>query len=245
MKIYEIKLTLQEPMTIGAQRMIGNQLPSQDFIPATALRGALAAGLARNGRTNRLGPLFDGPAPRWCPAWLHDEDTEAIVIPMPLSFLCAKGDEGFEGALGVINTLIANRPADEDSYKELFGAAPPERLESIQWVGMPSSWLKLYLTLDRKDVLNAAEIYPRMGDAMFHGADYLAGAAWGGDAFFAGRRLRMAILHHLCDRRKRYDSTGGSIDRYLFRETSDSREWACPIGVEGHWDATAMGDATH
>jgi hypothetical protein len=175
MKSYKLKLALQEPTTVGAQRMIGNQAPSLDYIPATVLRGALAAALLRKGQKTRLAPLFGGASPRWCPAWPCSSEHGEIVVPMPLSYLRGKGDDGFEGALGVINILRTKRPDDADTYKRLFGTDLPGDMDKLQWVGMAPGWLTF--TLTDNTILSAGAISPKFGNAMFHGADYLMGTA--------------------------------------------------------------------
>jgi len=156
--------------------MVGNQAPSLDYIPATALCGAIAAALARKGKAARIPRLFGGPSPRWCPAWPCGSNDNETVIPMPLSYLHVKGDDGFKGKFGVINTLRTQRPLTTDNYIKLFGEdAPSEIPERLQWVKMAPGWLKFEVTKDV--ILEPGLIAPDLNNAMFHGADYLTRSA--------------------------------------------------------------------
>ncbi|MCL5808192.1 MAG: hypothetical protein M1418_06555 [Deltaproteobacteria bacterium] len=178
MTTYKLTIRLQEPTTFGAQRMIGNQAPSFDYIPATALRGALAGALAREGRSARLAPLFGGVSPRWSPAWPIGENGNELVVPMPLSYLHAKGDDGFEGILGVVNVLRTERPADAATYRELFGATSPSDVPAhLQWVCMAPGWLKCTISRKGEEIFSPGITMPKVGNAMFHGSDYLIGTA--------------------------------------------------------------------
>ena len=55
-----IDIELQEPCSFGARPDVSNEIDTLDFVPSTALRGAIASVVARSGGAGALGTLF-GP----------------------------------------------------------------------------------------------------------------------------------------------------------------------------------------
>lgn len=121
--------------------MVSNEIGTTQHIPATSLRGALAAALQRDGRTSDLPKWFGNVHPRWMPAW--PVDGERVLAPMPLAFVHEKGDEGFSGLYGVINRLyhFKDLPLSLKEYRKKFCCTEPEGDHRFQWTSFHQPWL--------------------------------------------------------------------------------------------------------
>ncbi|MEM5787080.1 MAG: hypothetical protein AAGU11_07155 [Syntrophobacteraceae bacterium] len=142
--IYSVKIELEEPLTIGMNQMVGNQVDACDFIPSTVLRGAIASALVSKGKRDRLPLLFGGAFPRWSPCW-PDGGTEHFTIPMPLSFFRNKDDAGFNGEFGVINALQAEIPYDQKTMDSFCNTIERDTFcpERFQWDRLAPGWLSV------------------------------------------------------------------------------------------------------
>jgi CRISPR-associated protein Csx10 len=112
MPSYQIDLVLQEPATFGESPAVGNDVATLDFIPSTALRGALAAALAR--RTpqdqieSRLQACFGEVFPRWTPAFPVTVSGNRLCVPIPACWVEEKDDP----TRGFHNTAHGAPPED-------------------------------------------------------------------------------------------------------------------------------------
>ena len=158
MTFYKITIRLEEPLTIGANLAVGNQISCVDYIPATTLRGGIAAALFRKGRGNRVDKLFGGTSLRWMPAWPTEPGSSDIFVPMPSSFFSHKDDEGFDGLYGVMNALECNLPSTREEYKlEYYKVTGEEYLdddlpEHFQWNKIVNGWLQTPDLPDEKEL---------------------------------------------------------------------------------------------
>lgn len=129
---WRVTVNLEEPFCCSARPAVSNELQTTDYLPATSLRGGLAAELARNGRGDELGLWFGLGGPLFSNALPVLEDVP--LIPMPLCLMRDKYDNGdFDGAFGVYNTLT--RPIDE-----LPRRTGPHR---HQWSRLKCPWLQV------------------------------------------------------------------------------------------------------
>ena len=143
MPTWLIDLKLDEPFTCGARPVVGNEIGALDYIPGTNLRGALAAALRYEHASPDMDKWF-GFSPqgtvtfRYSPAWplpIKDDDRVKSVVPMPLGFLYDKGDDGFQGKVGVWNHVMSE-------------GSPPTNAETdpthrYQWTRPRHRWLAL------------------------------------------------------------------------------------------------------
>jgi hypothetical protein len=132
MVTWRIDITLEEPFSTSGRAAVSNEIETEEAIPATTLRGALAAAMRRGGRENQQESWFAGPSPRFTDAL--PMVGEKIAVPMPLCFVRDKADRGaFDGWFGVFNTLFRG-------VREL-----PELLghRRHQWTRLGEEWLLL------------------------------------------------------------------------------------------------------
>lgn len=131
MTIWQLDLTLLEPLCLAARPGVGNQTETLDTVSAVALRGALAASLSRASQGGLLESLFSaGPnAPRYLGALPLCPDGH-LAIPSPAAYLQNKGDAGLQGQDGCWNALFSK---------------PPDRIgdRTCQWKRCSAPWLLL------------------------------------------------------------------------------------------------------
>jgi hypothetical protein len=127
MNVFRVKLTLDDPVTVGNGAPVSNEMRSQDSIPATTLRGALFGELKLAGRSGEADAWFGPAGPRWSAAWPSD------CIPAPLCYLQVKRDgRGLGGIHGAWNALSAVEPPEVENGK------------SLSWQRMGARWLRLH-----------------------------------------------------------------------------------------------------
>lgn len=140
---YRIRIQTAEPVTLGAKPVVSNEIGTLECIPATSLRGALAAELAYAGRRADLGKWFSTGGPQWTPAFPTPSPDQpvSLVVPMPLCFVYEKGDLPFKGKFAVCNTLLLDKlPKTASEYGSRIGVCP-EKEDRFQWVAVRSRWL--------------------------------------------------------------------------------------------------------
>jgi hypothetical protein len=117
MIVWKLSITLHEPASIGEKPLTGNQTPTLSYIPATALRGALAQALSWDQRLQDIPRWFGGSEPRWSHAWPASSDD--IVVSLPRCFVSEKDDDGFrqDSVYGIHNTL--DGPPPESTNEKL------------------------------------------------------------------------------------------------------------------------------
>ncbi len=146
MPTYQIDLTFEEPVTFGETPAVGNEVSSLDFIPATALRGALAAALSRqiapSQLVKRLDTWFGNPGPRWTHGFPVMRQQQALCVPMPACFVAEKGEPAFQ----FLNTAVADPPESVAEYRERFNVGAPRGYSDdhrFAWQRARSRWLSI------------------------------------------------------------------------------------------------------
>jgi hypothetical protein len=135
MKLWSLQLELVEPFAVSGQHAISNEVGTRDYIPATTIRGALAAVLIRAGAEGTDLDKWFGRSGIWYSNALPMTSGGNLAIPMPLSFVREKSDPGdFDGWHGVYNTVFADR-----------AKGLPERTgwRLHQWTRLAQRWLEV------------------------------------------------------------------------------------------------------
>jgi CRISPR/Cas system CSM-associated protein Csm3 (group 7 of RAMP superfamily) len=122
-------ITLLEDTCVGAKPDTSNKTVTQDYIPATTLRGAFRAAWIRQGIPPEIIDSLLGPASRWLPAYPalkspkegSTESSPGIFVPVPASYIVPKGNSGLTG---VFDTLSERKPD-----------------ETRQWRKSPARWM--------------------------------------------------------------------------------------------------------
>jgi len=120
--VFRIDVTLKEPLTLGITPAVGNEVDTLGFIPATSLRGAIAASLFRSGNSHLVEKWFGVNGPRWTPA-LPMASAKKPCVPMPASFLREKSDDS-QGIRNIARVPIPDTPG-------------------AQWKRMTAPWIVL------------------------------------------------------------------------------------------------------
>lgn len=181
MQTWKLNLTLQEPFACANRPVVSNEIGTTDYIPATVLRGAIASWLCFSGRTTEIEDwLGFGGGLRYAPAWWTPEGV--TLVPMPLSFVRDKGDEGF-GGRGVANTLWNEPPREENGHP-------------LQWTRMGGGALWLALNSDFQPVgVRRLEPATSMHVALHYGRQSSReGALFSSAMISAGTQLTTWIL---------------------------------------------------
>lgn len=131
---YRLTLELQETTCLGAKPSISNDLSTLDFIPATAMRGALRASWKRASLDDEFIEARIGSSSRWSPAFPIapdgedvDEETQPTYVPWPASRIVKKGEPADPGSRAA--------PATHD----VLWGPPPD--ENAQWRRSQATWL--------------------------------------------------------------------------------------------------------
>ena len=138
---YRLTITLTEPFTCSSHPVISNEIHTLDFIPATVLRGALAATLSYLGRAADLPRWFGTSGPKYTSA-LPIPDSGGTLIPMPFCFAADKKDTPFNGRFHTLNTHLVKVPDTAAEYSALTGHDLTEH-HQFQWTGVRKPWLRV------------------------------------------------------------------------------------------------------
>lgn len=122
-------ITLLEDTCVGAKPDTSNKTATQDYIPATTLRGAFRAAWIRQGIAPGIIDSLLGPASRWLPAYPAlqvtkegvAESNPGIFVPVPASYIVPKGNSGLTGVFDI----MSERKPDE----------------TRQWRKSPARWM--------------------------------------------------------------------------------------------------------
>ena len=159
MPTYQIDLVLQEPATFGESPAVGNDVSTLDFIPATTLRGALAAALTRRTPPEqinlRLQACFGEVFPRWTPAFPVKERDNQICVPMPLTWVEEKGEARF----GFLSTAHVDPLPETVGQYRLIDVPPDGYADDwpLAWKPARSHWL----AIDREGIPTAEADVPK------------------------------------------------------------------------------------
>ena len=109
---HRIAIELVEPTTVGAQPQISNKVATRDSIPATTLRGAIRAALARGGVPPEQAADWLDERTRWTPAVparVREDGVWELAAPVPASYRRDR-DRSDE----VVYDVLLDEPTDSD-----------------------------------------------------------------------------------------------------------------------------------
>ncbi len=181
MALWKLTITLEEPFCCAQRPLEGNETPTTHLIPATNLRGAIAAALAWKGRTDLLPQWFGLQGPRWSPAWPVAGGEDDLVIPTPLCWMRDKS-----GKVEGIRNLFLDRPSQ-----------PWQRLDATLWVVSPGGSPKDAFRVRTETQMHVALDYERQASrrtALYSRTEILPGQEFHSWVEDAGGSLTKDLL---------------------------------------------------
>lgn len=135
---HKLVVKLEEPACLGSKPEVANQLTTESFIPATALRGGLRAMWLRAGLSPTEIARWLGTSTRWSPCFPAESEQNPLV-PVPLSYACEKGETGFDepSPHGIHDSLCDQRQPLEEKIDV------NSRPQPIQWRAVPKRWMDI------------------------------------------------------------------------------------------------------
>ena len=167
-KAWRLEIQLEEPFSCSSEPALSNEIDTTEFIPATTVRGALAAALSRRNTPSDVMEAWFGLGGLCFSNALPIEE-DLRYVPMPKSFLVDKGDSSdFDGAFGVHNALFTPR----DQLSKSTGS------HRHQWTRAGANWVAVdnagclvrSASLDVSTSMHIALDYPTqsvLGSALF------------------------------------------------------------------------------
>jgi len=130
---WRLELELEEPVCLGARPDVANQQHTLDYIPATALRGALREAWKRSGRSEQEVAFWISEQTRWTNAHpaLGNGGEAVPCIPIPRSYSCVKQEAGLSGAHGIHDASSKSEPDPVDGTTR----------ERLQWRSLRDGWM--------------------------------------------------------------------------------------------------------
>ena len=194
---FKLTIDLQEPTCLPGLPEFSNQVTTQDCIPATALRGALAGYWRRSGYSEADVRSWLSDTTAWTPAVRSIDGTP--TVPAPLSFVMTKRGHGKEAP--VHDTFRSRAPTTKKGeplqWRSLAGGA-------IHWNG--SEWV-VAKRAERETRMHVARDY-RTGSKRT-GALYARESLVPGTRFVAWARVPQAAFKGVT-RSGKVDSPAGN-----------------------------------